>query len=147
MGTTAQAPQIEGVWLHGQGAWIIPVQVPTWIDLHRRFTCACQGQPDSGESCSMLESRPTCSLVIKLPFVTCIMWNSCCKLRKLWTRLQSGVCKTLMPDVVAPEAHENYHSYVRELRGSALDSLCKNLAWWVVTHRNSINHKTVKIGG
>ena len=52
-----------------------------------------------------------------------------------------------MPDVVAPEAHENYRSYVRELRGSALDSLCKNLAWWVVTHRNSINHKTVKIGG
>ena len=150
MGITAQVPQTKGVWLHGQGAWMVwlsPCRRLPRIDLHRRFTCACQDQPDSGESCTVLESGPICSLVVKLPFVTCIMWNSCCKLRKLWTRLHSGVCKTLMPDVMVPEAHQHYRSYVRELRGSALDSLHKNLAWWVVTHRNSKNHKTVKIGG
>ena len=48
-----------------------------------------------------------------------------------------------MPDVVAPKAHQNKRSLVN----LPSDSLCKNLAWWAVTHRNSKNHKTVKIGG
>ena len=57
-----------------------------------------------------------------------------------------GVCEPLMPDVVAPKAHQNNRSYVSSAN-LPLDSLCKNLAWWVVTQRTSKNHKTVKLGG
>ena len=39
------------------------------------------------------------------------------------------------PIRVAPEAHQNDRSYVRELSGLIFDSLRKNLAWWVVTRR------------
>ena len=31
----------------------------------------------------------------------------------LRVRLWTGVCKTLMPDVVTPKAHQNDHSYFR----------------------------------
>ena len=61
-------------------------------------------------------------------------------------RLQMGVCKTLMLDIVVPEVHKNDRSYV-ELSRPTFDSLCNNLAWWVVTWRTSKDHKTVKIGG
>ena len=47
--------------------------------------------------------------------------------------LRTGVCETLMPDVVAPEAHQNNRSYV----SSAFDPLRKNLAGWAVTRRTS----------
>ena len=57
-----------------------------------------------------------------------------------------GVCKPLMPDVVAPKPHQNNHSYVSSA-DLPLDSLRKNLAWWAVTRRTLKNHKTVKIGG
>ena len=40
-----------------------------------------------------------------------------------------GVYKTLLPEVVVPEAYQNDCSYVRELSGSTFDSLRKNLAW------------------
>ena len=59
---------------------------------------------------------------------------------------QMGVCEPLMPDVVAPKAHQNDHSYVSSVDLPS-DSLHKNLAWWAVTRRTSKNHKTVKIGG
>ena len=53
-----------------------------------------------------------------------------------------GMCE---PDVVAPKAHQNNCSY-----GSSADlpsdSLCKNLAWWVVTWRTSKNKKLSKLG-
>ena len=65
----------------------------------------------------------------------------------LRTRLWTGMCETLMPDVMVPEAHQNDCRYVRELSGLTFDSLRKNLAWWAVTRRTSKNHKTVKIGG
>ena len=58
-----------------------------------------------------------------------------------------GMYETLMPDVVAPEAHQNDGSYVHELSGLTYDLLHKKLAWWVVTQRISKNHKTVKYGG
>ena len=55
-----------------------------------------------------------------------------------------GVCE---PDVVAPKAHQNNCSYVSSADLPS-DSLCKDLAWWVVTWRTSKNKKkTVKIGG
>ena len=70
----------------------------------------------------------------------------CCRRRTLWTMPRMGVCEPLMPDVVAPKAHQNNHSYVSSADLPS-DSLCKNLAWWVVTRRTSKNHKTVQIGG
>ena len=54
--------------------------------------------------------------------------------------------KHLMPDVVVPKVHQNNRSYVSSA-DLPLDSLCKNLAWCMVTQRTLENHKTVKIGG
>ena len=53
------------------------------------------------------------------------------------------MCETLMPDVMAPEAHQNGRSYVHELSVLTFDSLRKNL------HAGQLHsglHKTVKIG-
>ena len=41
----------------------------------------------------------------------------------LQTRLQTGVCETLMLDVMAPEAHQNNCSYVHQLSRPTLDSI------------------------
>ena len=65
----------------------------------------------------------------------------------LWTRLQMGVCETLLPDVVTLEAYQNDCNYVHEVNGSTFNSLRKNLAWWAVTQKTSINHRTVKFLG
>ena len=65
-----------------------------------------RGQPDSGESCIKLQSRPTRSLVAKFsqrPVVTCNTRISCCRVRTLRTKPRMGVCEALMPDVVAPK--------------------------------------------
>ena len=43
-----------------------------------------------------------------------------------------GVCNLIL-DVMAPEAHQNDHSYVRKLSKLAVDSLCKDFAWSAVT--------------
>ena len=59
------------------------------------------------------------------------------------TRIRTGVCEPLMPDVMASKAYQNYVSSA----DLPLDSLRKNLAWWAVTRRTSKNHKTAKIGG
>ena len=61
------------------------------------------GQPDSGESCIMLQSGPTRSLVAKFPqhsVVACSTQISCCRGRMLQKRPWTGVCEPLMPDVV-----------------------------------------------
>ena len=86
-----------------------------------------QGQPNGGESCIMLESGLTHSYVAKLPqhFIACSMQILCCRRRKLQTWLRMGVCETLMPNVVAPEAHQNDHGYVCELSGHTFESLLK----------------------
>ena len=92
----------------------------------------------------MLECKPTHSLIGKL------LQRSSLALCKFSTGIaivehcEQGygcVCETLLPDVVAPEAHQNDHSYVCELSGPTFDSLCKNLAWWAVTWRTSQNSK------
>ena len=72
----------------------------------------CQGQPNGRETCIVLESSPTRSLVIKLlqcPYANFILQsrNAADKLRS-----QTGVCKTLLPNVVVPEAHQDDHSYI-----------------------------------
>ena len=66
-------------------------------DIHR-------GQPDSGESCIVLQSGWTRSLVAKFPqrsVIACSTQISCCRERMLQTRPQTCVCEPLMPDVVS----------------------------------------------
>ena len=98
----------------------------------------------------MLQRGPTRSLVAKFlqhSVVACSIQILCCRVRMLRTRPRTGVCKPLMPDVVAPKAHQNNRSYMYVSSADLpLDSLHKNLAWWVVTWRTLKNHKTVKIG-
>ena len=108
-----------------------------------------RGQPDSGESCIVLHRGRTCSLVSKFPqrsVATCSTRILYCKGRTLQTKPRMGVCKPLMPDVVAPKVHQNNRSYVSSV-DLPLDSLRENLAGWAVTQRTLKNHKTVKIGG
>ena len=105
-----------------------------------------RGQPDSGEGCIVLQSRPTRSLVAKFPqrsLVACSTRNSCCKGKPLRMRPRTGVCEPSMPDVIAPKVHQNNCSSADLLS----DSLHENLAWWAVTRRTLKNHKIVKIGG
>ena len=47
-----------------------------------------------------------------------------------------SVCKPLMPDVMAPKAHQNNHNYVSSADLHS-DSLHKNLVWWEVAQRTS----------
>ena len=64
----------------------------------------CRGQSDSGESCIVLQSGPTHSLIAKFPrhsVVACSTQISCCRGRTLQTRPRTGVCEPLMPDVVS----------------------------------------------
>ena len=56
----------------------------------------CWGQPDSEESCIVLESRLTRSLVTKL--LQCSLL-AVCKFCAAETRPQTGVCEPLIPDV------------------------------------------------
>ena len=98
---------------------------------HRRFVLR-RGQPDSEESCIVLQGWPTRSLVAKFPqhpVVACSTQISCCKEKTLWMRPKMGVCEPLMPDVVA----SNVQSQLCELSGPPSDSIRKNLAWWAVT--------------
>ena len=80
-------------------------------------------QPDGGKCCIMLESGLTGDLVAKLPqcLSLAVCEFQCCKLR---TRLWTGMCETLMSDVMVPQAYQNNCSYVHELSGSTFDSLC-----------------------
>ena len=64
----------------------------------------------------ILQSGPTHSLVAKFPqrsVVACSTRISCCRGRMLQTRPRTGMCEPLMPDVMAPEMHQNNRSYVR----------------------------------
>ena len=84
-----------------------------------------RGQPDSRESCTVLHSRPTRSLIAKFPqhsVVACSTRVSCCKGGMLQTRPRTGVCEL---DVVAPKAHQSYVNSA----DLPSDSLRKNLAW------------------
>ena len=82
---------------------------------HRHFTCASfsakQGHLSSGES---LSSKPTHCLVSKCPQHSSLVVHIYDgKRTMLWTRqLTSGCYWLLLPDVVAPEVHQNDHSYV-----------------------------------
>ena len=76
------------------------------IDLHHRFALACRGQSDSGESCIVLiASCPSFrSNQLSLQYVNF-------RGRTLGMRRWTSLCKPLMPDVVAPKAHQNNHSF------------------------------------
>ena len=90
--------------------------------------------------CRAVASLPSLSSIRRL----CNMWVSCCRWATLWTRIQTRVCETLLPDVVVPEAHQNDRTYVHALSWPTFDSLCKTLARQAVTRRTS---QIVKIRG
>ena len=76
------------------------------------------GQPGSGESCIVLQSGPTRSLIAKFSqrsVITCSTRISCSRGKTLQTRPQMGVCIPLMPDVVVPKAYQNNHNYMRSI--------------------------------
>ena len=60
--------------------------------------------------------------------------------------IQMYVCRTSPLGVVAPEVHQNDHSYVCAFSGLIFDSLCKNLAWWVVSLKTSKTTTLSKLG-
>ena len=81
-------------------------------------------------------------------FVTCSRRILCCKREILQTRLQMVACETLLPDVVAPKAHQNDRSYVRELSGLNLAHYARILhGGWLHRGPPKKKHKTVKLGG
>ena len=85
------------------------------------------GQPDSGESWIVLQSGPTPSHVAKFlhcSVVACSTQISCFRGRTLRKRPRMGVCEPLMPDVMAPKAHQNNCSYVSSADLPS-DSLCR----------------------
>ena len=106
-----------------------------------------QGQPNSGESCIVLETRPTCQSHCQLSaaFSHHLQYANFMPQGKngsneamcanLW-HLMSW-CPKCIRTIAAMWAQWTY----------LMDSLRKNLAWWAVTQRISKNHKTVKIGG
>ena len=118
-------------------------EVSSIIDGRTESTCSVassvlrRSQPDDIESCIVLESRLTRSLVAKLAseaFVTCSMRISCCRRRTLRTWLWTGVCETLwrLKHIKTIAA-----MYVSSADLGTFDSLRKNLAWWAVTRRTS----------
>ena len=134
--------------LHVNGS-TIPAQEPTLdVKLSARGYCVitssllCRGQPDSGESCIMLQSCivlqswPTHSLIAKFPqhsVVACSTQISYCRATSECVRTFDAWC------CAAQSASEKLQ--LCELSGSTFGSLCKNLAWWAVTRRTSKNHK------
>ena len=131
MGARSSSAKIWGwavTWRTCLNGSIIPTQGPA----HSRCKVSCHGtkstcivgssvilwgQLDSGESCIMLQSRPTCSL-IRFPqhsVITCSTRILCCRGRTLRTRPRTGVCEPLMPDVMGPKVHQR--SQVCELSG------------------------------
>ena len=98
-----------------------------YCDLHRHLS-------DSRESCIMLQSGLTRSLLAKFlqhSVVACSTQILCCRGTMLQMRSRIDLCEPLMPDVVAPKAHQSNRSYVN-LVDLPLDSLCKVFAWWAV---------------
>ena len=128
-----------------------------WTRAHPRCKVSCQGvqtestsivtssvlwgQPDNGESCIVLQSGPTRSLVAKFSHRSVIA----CSTRILCCRSQERG-HGRMPDIVVPKAHPNNRRYVSSA-DLPLDSLCKNLVWWAVTRRTSKITKLSKLGG
>ena len=149
----AQVPKFEGGRIHGEKWFNYP---------HARAHPGCEvschgtesiciigssmirrGQPISGESCIVLQSRLTRNLIAKFSqrsVVACSMRNSCCRGRTLRIRPWAGVCEPLMPDVMVPEVHQNNRSSANLLS----NSLHEKLAWWAVTRRTT---KLSKLGG
>ena len=113
---------------HGtEWTWIIGSSVVRW------------GQSDSGESCIVLQSGPTCSLVAKFPqhsIVACSTQNFMLQGKNTANEATDGCVWTF--DAWCRVAQRTY---------VPSDSLRENLAWWVVTRRTLKNHKTVKIRG
>ena len=137
-GLAAQAPKFVDGRLHGDSLKYPHARAHPGckVSCHgTEWTCIVsssvirRGRPDSGESCIVLQSRRTRSLVAKFPqrsVVACSTRFSCCRRRMLQTRPWTGVCEPLMPDVVSPKVHQNNCSYVSSADLTS-DSLRGNL--------------------
>ena len=125
---------------------LYPCKGPPWMRSQllggTKLTCIItlsvlrRGQPDSGESCNVLQNGPTHSLIANFPqrsVIACNTQISCCRGRTLRMRPRTGVYE---PDVMAPKAHQNNPTYVSSADLPS-DSLCNTLVWWVVTRRTS----------
>ena len=101
------------------------------------------GQANNGESCNVLQSGLTRSLVAKFllhSVVASSTWILCCRGRMLRTKPQTGMYK---PDVTAPKACQNNCSYVIYMY---LRITMHGGRHWAVTQRTLKNQKAVKIG-
>ena len=119
----AQAPKIGGTeevleWFNYHRASAHPgCKLAAWvyqINLHRHFARA-SSRPTRGWiklfcARKRFDSYPHCQP--SEAFVACSMQISYCRRRTLRTRLLTGMCGTLMLDVMAPEAHQNDCTYV-----------------------------------
>ena len=75
---------------------------------------------------------------VSAAFSCCLQYtNFVLQGKNIANETMEGVCE---PDVVAPKAHQNNCSYVSSADLPS-DSLCKDLAWWVVTWRTSKTKK------
>ena len=107
------------------------------------------GQPDSGESCIMLQSGPIHSLLVakfsQHSVIAYSMQISCCRERTLRMRPWMGVWTFDAWRCGVQSAPKQ--SQLCELSGPTFGfTIHENLARWAVTRRTLKNCKTVKIG-
>ena len=83
------------------------------LSLDPCFALAKQGQSSGGKNCVVLRNRLTCGLLANplqsLSLAICEIYSvreECC--RQGYER----VCESLLPDFIAPYAHQNDHSYM-----------------------------------
>ena len=93
-----------------------------------------------------IEPKPSCQS--SATFIVCSTWILYCKWGMLQMR-RTGACKTLLLDVVVPDAHQIDHSYVcawAQYRPISVH-YSRFMSWWAVTWRTSKDDRPVKIGG
>ena len=94
-----------------------------------------RGQPDSGESCIVLQSWPRCQ--VSAPFS--------CRLQYANIVLQGKIAANEATD----RCVQTFDAWCCGIQNAitAMWAQPQNLAWWAATQRTSKNRKTVKIGG
>ena len=132
MGAHSSSVKIWG-WAVTQRTCLSGSTIPMQVSCHgTEWTCIVgssvirRGQPDSGESCIVLQSWLTHSLVAKFPqhsVVTCSTQISCCRERTLRMMPRTGVWNFDAWCRVAQSTSEQ--SQLCELSGPTFDSLCE----------------------
>ena len=88
-----------------------------WIDLHCHFACVLLRPAQQRRKLyhGRKWTNPYLCCQASAVFVACSKQISYCKQGTLWTRQWTGVCRTLLLDVMVPEAYQNDYHYVCEL--------------------------------